>query len=72
MLAALSHAGEGCGWERAVGVVVDEVLPRPAVRTYGAAGRPGADRTRVPDDVRRRAEAERLLRAALGAWEDGR
>lgn len=67
VLLAVARAGAG-GWEAAVRVVVEEVLPRPAVSVYLAPGRPRVDRTSVPPEVQREAEAEALLAAAVRAW----
>lgn len=71
VLYAVARGGTGLGWEAAVRVVVEEVLPRPQVQVWGAAGRPRVDRASVPPEVQREAEGEARLAEAVRAWAEG-
>lgn len=70
VLLAVTRADAG-GWESAVRVVVEEVLPRPVVSAFRAPGRPRVDRATVPPEVQREAEAEARLAEAVRAWVEG-
>lgn len=70
VLLAVARADAG-GWEAAVRVVVEEVLPRPQVRTWHQVGRPHVDRTSAPPEVVAEAQAEAMLAAAVRAWAEG-
>lgn len=67
VLLAVTRAGAD-GWEAAVRVVVEEVLPRPAVSVFRAPGRPRVDPAAVPLEVRREMEASDRLARAVRAW----
>lgn len=62
------RCGPSTSWEDAVAVVVDELLPVPAVSVWRAPGRPRVDRTSAPPEVQREARAEAMLGEAVRAW----
>jgi hypothetical protein len=66
------RCGPSTSWEDAVAVVVDELLPVPAVSVFRPVGRPRVDRASAPPEVQREARAEAMLRDAVRAWEHGR
>lgn len=62
------RCGPSTSWEDAVAVVVDELLPVPAVSVFRPVGRPRVDRSSAPPEARAEARAEAMLGEAVRAW----